>query len=89
MISLSVLLLVLSTVSLIVSIVTMVFVIVLMNKFQQQSRREGGRLSGTGQDASARESAKSSPETGVVFCRTCGNQYDSNLKVCPNCKTPR
>jgi hypothetical protein len=88
MISLSVLLLVLSTVSLIVSIVTMVFVIVLLNKFQKQSSREGGRLSGAGQEIFAK-AAKPSSETGVVFCRTCGNQYDSTLKVCPNCKTPR
>ncbi|MDR1067556.1 MAG: hydrogenase maturation nickel metallochaperone HypA [Clostridiales bacterium] len=26
--------------------------------------------------------------SGVVFCRNCGNQYDSSSAVCPNCKTP-
>lgn len=29
-----------------------------------------------------------SHESGVVFCRNCGNQYDSSVSVCPNCKTP-
>ena len=27
-------------------------------------------------------------ETGIVFCRNCGNQFDSTFPVCPSCKTP-
>jgi rubrerythrin len=30
-----------------------------------------------------------SPVQGIVFCRSCGNQFDSALDVCPHCKTTR
>lgn len=33
--------------------------------------------------------AGSAETQGVVFCRSCGNQYDSALNACPNCKTAR
>ncbi|WP_042146638.1 zinc ribbon domain-containing protein [Paucisalibacillus sp. EB02] len=32
---------------------------------------------------------QSAIEVGVVFCRNCGNQYESTEKVCPSCRTPR
>ncbi|MEH7355235.1 hypothetical protein V7150_16895 [Neobacillus drentensis] len=32
---------------------------------------------------------KSSAVSGVVFCRNCGNQYDSTHTVCSSYKTPR
>ncbi|HBZ53004.1 MAG TPA: hypothetical protein DEO82_04445 [Eubacterium sp.] len=28
-----------------------------------------------------------SQSAGCVFCKTCGNQYDANEKMCPYCKT--
>ncbi len=87
MLNLSTLMMVLNAASLLVSVITMVYVIVLMKKFKAQSRRDGN-MAGLGQASSAKEE-KPSLETGVVFCRTCGNQYDSSLKVCPNCKTKR
>jgi rubrerythrin len=32
---------------------------------------------------------KSIGETGAVFCRNCGKQYESTQTTCPDCKTPR
>lgn len=27
--------------------------------------------------------------TSVVFCKKCATEFDSTLRVCPNCSTPR
>lgn len=41
------------------------------------------------QDAKLQVAAALSPVQGIVFCRNCGNQFDSALDVCPHCKTTR
>jgi rubrerythrin len=43
------------------------------------------------QDAKLQVAAALSPVPvqGIVFCRSCGNQFDSTLDVCPHCKTTR
>jgi rubrerythrin len=42
------------------------------------------------QDAKLQVAAALSPSAqGIVFCRNCGNQFDSTLDVCPHCKTTR
>lgn len=32
---------------------------------------------------------KPAVDVGVVFCRNCGNQYESTEGLCPSCGTPR
>jgi predicted Zn-ribbon and HTH transcriptional regulator len=41
------------------------------------------------QKAGVKVAAAEQPVQGIVFCRSCGNQYDSTLAACPHCKTAR
>lgn len=66
--------------SLLFNVITCGLVIVLMRKLKENGKQILG---------SEEAAASISVESGVVFCRTCGNGYDSTMKVCPNCKTPR
>lgn len=65
---------------LIINLITLVLVIVSINK------NKSGSIP---RDQNAPKQTKSSAQSGVVFCRNCGNQYDSTITACPNCKTPR
>lgn len=66
--------------ALVVSIVTLVNVV----KLRRAERKEapGSMVSPLG--TSVRE-----VESGNVFCRSCGNMYDSTFGACPACHTPR
>lgn len=69
--------------SLIINLITMIVVIVSFKKNKQSSNQMV-------QTASVQAAGpKSSAVSGVVFCRNCGNQYDSTHSVCSSCKTPR
>ncbi|WP_068673679.1 zinc ribbon domain-containing protein [Oceanobacillus sp. Castelsardo] len=74
-------------VSILINIVTMIFVI--RKRGSAAGVRDSQQLGG---DAPVGEPASSDGrafEAGVVFCRNCGNQYESTEKVCPGCRTPR
>lgn len=51
------------------------------------------RRNGTSRSAPRRvkrgKSMTDTEQTGVIFCRECGVQFDSNLGACPSCKPPR
>lgn len=65
----------------IMNLITMILVIVSMkrNKLVSYIKEQNA----------AAQVAPAAEEAGVVFCRNCGNPYDSTIKVCPSCKTPR
>ena len=81
----STLIIILLAASLIFNIVTMILVIGLVKKNKSMNITEEHYFKKT----IAEEKKQYADETGVVFCRNCGNQFDSTLKVCPDCKTPR
>ncbi|MDR6121362.1 hypothetical protein QFZ87_000959 [Bacillus sp. SLBN-46] len=68
--------------SLVVNLVTMIVVIV---SFRRKQLGAAGQREASG----SVQAAAASAVTGIVFCRACGNQYDSTSPACPNCKTAR
>lgn len=68
---------------LIVNIITLV-VVITKNKNQPKLINEH-----IDPDQIAPSPVLSSTVQGVVFCRNCGNQFDSTMNECPHCKTPR
>jgi hypothetical protein len=73
------LIIVLVSACLLVNLITLAVVIL-----SHKSRRRAYE-----QDAKLQVAAALSPVQGIVFCRSCGSQFDSTLDVCPHCKTPR
>jgi rubrerythrin len=67
-----------------VSACLLVNLITLAVVFLSHNRRQADE-----QDAKLQVAAALSPVQGIVFCRNCGNQFDSTLDVCPHCKTTR
>ncbi|MCM3055929.1 MULTISPECIES: hypothetical protein [Bacillaceae] len=71
---------------LIINLTTMILVIILLKKIKRKIMEnvENGiaEIAGTNE-------TKDSAVLGVVFCRNCGQQFDSLKTVCPHCKTPR
>jgi rubrerythrin len=67
-----------------VSACLLVNLITLAVVFLSHNRRRADQ-----QDAKLQVAAALSPVQGIVFCRSCGNQFDSALDVCPHCKTTR
>ena len=68
--------------SLVVNLVTMIVVIV---SFRRKQLGAAGQKEASG----SAQAAAASAVTGIVFCRACGNQYDSTSPACPSCKTVR
>lgn len=58
---------------LVITIVNLVFTIKVLKK-----------LGGNGNT-----SVNMNQPTGVVFCKKCATEFDSRLRVCPNCGTTR
>jgi hypothetical protein len=67
--------------SLMLNLITMIFVIMSYKKIKQSSNQNEPNASVSAFNSSA--------VSGVVFCRQCGNQYDSTLPACPSCKATR
>lgn len=67
--------------SLLINLITMIFVIMSFKKIKQGSNE---KVMNAPVPAS-----HSAAVSGVVFCRQCGNSYDSTLSACPNCKAAR
>lgn len=82
---------ILSAAGLVVSLITMVLVIVCLKKIGAQSAPVQSELKASVQAAATSEPAATSGlgVSGVVFCRNCGNQFETTNAVCPSCKTPR
>lgn len=73
--------------SLLVNLITMVFMIVL---FKKNGAGAGASRKGGSRTAAAQvETAAAAVVSGIVFCRGCGNQYDSIHAACPSCETVR
>jgi uncharacterized paraquat-inducible protein A len=70
--------------SLVVNLITMILVIVILTK----KRSIQVEQQASAQVAASRQT-KPSEVSGVVFCRNCGNQYDSSRSSCPSCHAPR
>jgi membrane protease subunit (stomatin/prohibitin family) len=70
--------------SLVVNLITMILVIVSLTK----KRSIQVEQQASAQVAASRQT-KPSEVSGVVFCRNCGNQYDSSRNSCPSCQAPR
>lgn len=65
--------------SLLLNLVTMIVVILIYKKVKPSSNAKAVNTS-----AGATHSV-----AGVVFCRQCGDSYDSTLLACPSCKAAR
>nr|WP_263324558.1 hypothetical protein [Neobacillus sp. Marseille-Q6967] len=63
----------------VVNLITMILVIVSMKK------KSDGQVKKAAAQVAAASQTKVSAVTGIVFCRNCGNQYDSTLNKCPKC----
>lgn len=72
--------------NIIVSVATLTMVIVLLTKKRTTNNNSVQPV----KDSMVSQTiiTQQSHESGVVFCRNCGNQYDSSVAVCPHCKTP-
>ncbi|MEO2076670.1 MAG: hypothetical protein ABGX20_14970 [Bacillus sp. (in: firmicutes)] len=81
------LVIVLLVASLLVNLVTLVLVIVLFRKNRVGAAAGTGTGAGRKEDSGADQAAAA--VSGIVFCRGCGNQYDSINAACPSCKTVR
>ncbi|WP_147534593.1 hypothetical protein [Bacillus marasmi] len=78
---------------LLINIITMILVIAsmkrnkltkgLVKEYQVSSVQTAAGL-GVGSDQ-----GRGYDDSGVVFCRSCGTQYDSANSACPRCKTSR
>ncbi len=66
---------------LLVNIAILILLIIQMRR--NSTNRSNPRRMGRGKTVPDDE------QIGVVFCRKCGAQFDSNLKICPVCKPPR
>jgi hypothetical protein len=75
------LIIVLVSVCLIVNLVTLVVVFL----FYKSMRA----VTIVNNQVSASLSKEVPPVQGIVFCRNCGNQFDSILDVCPHCNRAR
>lgn len=64
--------------SLLINLITMIVVIMLFKKMKPSSNAKA-----------ANTSVGASAVSGVVFCRQCGDSYDSTLPACPSCKAAR
>jgi hypothetical protein len=66
---------------LLVNIAILILLIIQMRK--SSANRTNPRRMGRGKPVTDNE------QIGVIFCRVCGGQFDSNLGACPVCKPPR
>ena len=73
--------------SLVVNLITMILVIVSLTK-TGKNRSIQVEQQASAQVAASRQT-KPSEVSGVVFCRNCGNQFDSSRSACPGCNVPR
>lgn len=73
------LMLIIMIASLLLNLITMIVVIMLFKKVKPSSRAKAASTS-----VGATHSV-----AGVVFCRQCGDSYDSTLLACPSCKAAR
>lgn len=70
--------------SLVVNLITMILVIVsLTRKRSIQVEQQASA------QVAASKQTKPAEVAGVVFCRNCGNQFDSSRSSCPSCHAPR
>lgn len=76
---------------LLMNIITMILVIVLIKKKKTSKDLEKEYQVSSVQIAAATGSdqGKGYADSGVVFCRSCGTQYDSANSACPVCKSER
>jgi hypothetical protein len=73
--------------SLVVNLITMILVIVSLLKIGKNKSVQVEQPASI-QVASSKEQ-KPAKVSGVVFCRNCGNQYDSSQSACPSCHAQR
>ena len=71
---------ILLSIILVISIITLCFVICVFNIYKNKNS--------VMDITTAYKKQVNTSESGVVFCKNCGNQYDSMNTVCPHCKTP-
>ncbi len=70
---------------LVLNLVTLILVIVSLRQNKSGAIAKGGSAG----QGTASKAGQPQGGAGIVFCRNCGNQYDSSLSVCPSCKVPR
>jgi hypothetical protein len=75
------LMLIIMIASLLLNLITMIVVIMLFKKVKPSSSAKNANTSAGATHSSA--------VSGVVFCRQCGDSYDSTLLACPSCKAAR
>lgn len=74
-------LVVIALAALVVGLVTLITVADLRRALQNQQSKPA--------DAFPPVTLPGGYEPGNVFCRGCGNMYDSTLSACPSCRMPR
>ncbi|MCA1055189.1 hypothetical protein LCM10_09330 [Rossellomorea aquimaris] len=72
--------------SLLLNVITLFTVVRLVRKNKAGSSKSIG---GAATETAATTTNVFSSEAGAVFCRNCGDQYDSTSAVCPSCHTRR
>jgi len=84
---------VISVANLIATTTLLVCVVLLMLEIRKNKTGETKEPSKTKKKPKSFEFAnvinRKNAVVGVVFCRNCGQEYDSTLFSCPNCKTHR
>ncbi|RHW42725.1 hypothetical protein D1B31_03835 [Neobacillus notoginsengisoli] len=73
------LLLILIAASLVLNLITLVLVMILM-------KRTRGAKKEASQPSKTSGAAQKPIESGIIFCRSCGSQYDSAKPSCPRCQ---
>ncbi|GGA79644.1 hypothetical protein [Ornithinibacillus halotolerans] len=76
----------LTNILIIISIILNITIIVMISKGKSAGSQNTGVPT---EKVNTTFTQKSGIEVGVVFCRNCGQQYESTSKACPNCKTAR
>jgi uncharacterized protein (DUF2147 family) len=64
--------------------VNLIFNIVILILFATRNKKRNA-----GNQAPLPGRVSAADGVGVVFCRNCGNQFDSGNPVCPQCQLPR
>ncbi|CEG28509.1 hypothetical protein [Bacillus sp. B-jedd] len=71
--------LILAAASLVLNLIILILVMVLM-------KRTRGLKQETSQPARTAGKTDKPIESGIIFCRNCGSQYDSAKSACPRCQ---
>jgi hypothetical protein len=76
-------------VTFLLTLLTFIYTLVNHSRIKKLMAPMNGEQSPVQQVAATQPSQGGAVSSGVVFCRNCGSQYDSNHPACPTCRTPR